>query len=273
MNRPLSALIIGCGYVGSRLKVFLEGKGWEVCGARRTLQSGNHNIVIDVASEFTLSGQYDVIFYMVSAGAYTPKAYETAYVLGVSNTLRAIGKSGQRPRIIYVSSTSVFSETDGGWVTEESPTELPSFSTEALLQGERKIASSRLEYSILRLSGIYGPGRSHLIDQIKSRRAFLKKEPYISNRIHIEDCVGILHHIAILPHPEQFYIGTDSEPTPYNEVLTWLANTLHLDEIATEGEASNSAHMSNKRCRNAALIRSGYVFRYPNFREGLLSCL
>ena len=269
----LSALIVGCGYVGSRLKVFLEGNGWTVCGARRSVQSGKENITIDVSSEFELSGHYDIIFYMVSAESYTPKAYDTAYSVGVSNTLQAIRKSGQKPRIIFVSSTSVFSESDGGLVTEESPTGVNSFSTEALLKGEKQIASSGLDYCILRLSGIYGPGRNSFIDQIKLERAFLKKEPIISNRIHIEDCVGVLHHLALLDHPNRLYIGTDSEPAPYNEVLTWLAKKLSFDLVAKESEASRSRHMSNKRCSNAKLLRTGYIFLYPNFREGLLSCL
>lgn len=269
----LSALIVGCGYVGSRLKVFLERNGWKVCGARRSVQPGNGNITIDVASEFELSGHYDIIFYMVSAGAYTPEAYDTAYVLGVSNTLQAIRKSGQNPRIIFVSSTSVFSESEGGWVTEESPTRVTSFSTESLLQGENKIASSGLEYCILRLSGIYGPGRTSLIDQMKIGRTFLKKEPVISNRIHIDDCVGVLHHVALLRHLDRLYIGTDSEPTPYNQVITWLAKKLIFDVVEKEIEPSRSTHMSNKRCSNAKLLRSGYIFLYPNFREGFLSCL
>jgi len=273
MIMNLSALIVGCGYVGSRLKVFLEERGWKVCGARRSSQPGDNNITIDVASEFELSGHYDIIFYMVSAGAYTPNAYNTAYSLGVSNTLQAIQKSGQNPRIIFVSSTSVFSESDGGWVTEESPTRITSFSTEALLQGEKQIASSGLEYCILRLSGIYGPGRNSLIDQIKIGRAFLKDETAISNRIHIEDCVGVLHHLALLHHRDRLYIGTDSEPTPYNEVLTWLAKKLSVDVVAKESEPSRSTHMSNKRCSNAKLLRSGYIFLYPHFREGLLSSL
>jgi nucleoside-diphosphate-sugar epimerase len=273
MTQPLSALIIGCGYVGSRLKTLLTEKNWTVFSARRSSQPGHTNIIIDVSSEFSLPHRYDVIFYMVSAGAYNQQAYQNAYSLGVYNTLQAIRKSGQNPRVIHVSSTSVFSECNGGMVTEESPTKVNSFSVDAILNGEHQISTSGYESSILRLSGIYGPDRFHLLDQIKAGSASLKKEPVISNRIHVEDCIGALYHLATIPHPDPIYIGTDSEPTPYNEVIQWLAKKLKVDPVATAAEETTSVHMSNKRCSNSKLLRSGYRFRFPNYRDGFLTAL
>ncbi len=178
MVQSFSALIIGCGYVASRWKSLLEEKGWEVWGARRSTQPGHDNIPIDISSEFSLSHHDDVIFYMVSAGAYKRKSYENAYSLGVFNTLQTIQKSNQNPKFIFVSSTGVFAENNGALVTEDSPTKAILFSTDSRLHGENQIASSRLEYSILRLSGIYRPSRYHLIDKIRSGGATLKKDSF-----------------------------------------------------------------------------------------------
>jgi nucleoside-diphosphate-sugar epimerase len=275
MNSSKSALIIGCGYVGNHLRSLLEIKGWDVWTARRTKDPAKKSLSIDVRNDFTLPRDFDVIFYMVSAGAYTHEAYQNAYVRGVHHTLSAIRNSSNSPLFIFVSSTSVFSENNGALVDENSETDSTSFSKASLLQGEASLSASGLKYSIVRLSGIYGPGRTRMIQAILSREARLKRNSFISNRIHVEDCAGILHHLATIKNPEPLYIGTDCEPTPYNEVLKWLGNKLDIGEIEMEAETetSESIHMSNKRCSNAKILSAGYKFLYPNFRKGFLSCL
>lgn len=268
------ALIVGCGYVGSYLRKILQQYDWHVVGISR---SGNVNcdeLKIDVSNSFSLHiSSYDVVFYLVSADAYTSAAYEAAYLRGVTNTLQALAKTKQRPRFVFVSSTSLFAEVQGNLVDESSPISTTLFSKQFLNAGEQLVWKSGLTSIVVRFSGIYGPGRSRLVQQVKDGTAYLKKMPCISNRIHLEDCAGILYHVATTENPFPLYIGSDSEPTPYNEVLIWLANRLGLPAPKTEAASKISTHLSNKRCSNNLLIDSGYCFRFPNFREGLRTCL
>jgi nucleoside-diphosphate-sugar epimerase len=268
-----SALIIGHGHVGKHLRTLLLNKNWDVWIARRTNDFGEKSLSLDVSAPFSLPRDFDVVFYMVSAGAYTPEAYQKAYDIGVKNSLRALSSMSKRPRFILVSSTSVFSENNGGLVDESSPTDSVLFSKKSLLDGEKMVAESGLKYSIVRFSGIYGGGRTHLVDLVRSGEARLKRIPFISNRIHVEDCAGILHHLAVIDNPDSLYIGTDSQPTPYNEILQWLARKLGREDLKIEEEVSTSMHMSNKLCSNAKIIQSGYKFLYPDFKSGFLSDL
>ena len=272
MSSPKKALIVGYGYVGSYLSTRLQQMSWEVWSLRRTRENSNNHLSIDVTSPFSINSSFDTVFYMVSADAYTPQAYENAYVTGVRHTLQALQTRKKKPRFILVSSTSVFAENSGALVNENSPTANSIFSKDKLLQGESLVQTSGLPHSILRLSGIYGPNRCHLVQQVRSGDARLKTTPMISNRIHVKDCAGILYHLATLEQVEALYIGTDCEPTPYNEVLQWLGTKLKRP-LSMEDQASQSTHMSNKRCSNQKICRSGYHFYYPSFREGFMSCL
>lgn len=267
------ALIVGCGYVGSQLKKILVEEGWKVHGLKRYSESDQDILTIDVSREFSLSNKYDVVFYLVSADSYTPESYEIAYKRGVHHTLLALKKSGQSPQFIFVSSTSLFAEKQGSLVDETSAVELTSFSNKYLNSGEELVRNSGLLSTVVRFSGIYGPGRCRVVDQIKSGKARFKIAPYISNRIHLDDCVGILHHIVTIKNPHPLYIGSDSEPTPYNEVISWVAKELGVEGVKMESESIVSPHISNKRCSNQLLISSGYVFRFSDFRRGFRSCL
>jgi nucleoside-diphosphate-sugar epimerase len=219
INMP-SALIVGCGYVGEALRKLLNEEGWLVHGVRRTGED-EHTIVADVSKGLNLSRRYDYVFYLVSAGGYTEEAYTRAYVTGVSQTLAAVKNFAPPERFVYVSSTSLFAENSGGVVKETSPIEKTPFAKECLAQGEELVAESGLPFTVVRFSGIYGPGRSRLLDLVASGEARLRRQPTISNRIHQIDCAGVLKHVACLQKPNSLYIATDSHPTSYNEVVLW----------------------------------------------------
>ena len=273
-EKTKKALIVGCGFVGSRLCEVLLQNDWFVDSIRRSGPESASQFKIDVSEEFSLNTKYDVVFYTVAAKSYDHKSYRNAYYQGLKNTIAAIERSGHSSHLIFTSSTSLFAESHGGTVNEESPIRTEQFSHQSLWSGEELIKSSGLPCSILRLSGIYGPGRCHLIQQIQNDLARQKRRPFISNRIHIEDCASALMHLANLKGQDrELYIGSDHEPTPYNEVLQWLSEKLGKPAPAFEDQASQSVHMSNKRCSNHKLLKSGFMFKYPTFRQGLLSCL
>ena len=94
-------------------------------------------------------------------------------------------------------------------------------------------------------------------------------EPRYTNRIHRDDCAGVLQHLMRLSSPEALYLGTDNEPVDQVEVSQWLAKRLGVPLSPPQPRTPTGRESkSKKRCRNSRLLQSGYSFRYPTFREG-----
>ena len=271
-------LIIGCGYVGAALGKALAAQGHLVRGMRRNPESLPESIkpvradihdkdLIDLLPE-----GLDFIFYTLSSGGGGEAGYRAAYAEGPKNLIEALDLKGERPtRIFFTSSTAVYAQTDGGRVDEESPAQPVHYSGRTLLEGERAFLESGHPATILRLSGIYGPGRTRLIDAVRAGRAEVHEgPPRFTNRIHRDDCAGALAHLMKMDRPDEVYIGVDDEPADRRKVLNWLAERLGAPRPreAGAGEAPSARAATNKRCSNARLKSTGYRFLYPSYREG-----
>jgi nucleoside-diphosphate-sugar epimerase len=129
---------------------------------------------------------------------------------------------------------------------------------------------------VLRLGGIYGPGRDRLVRELREGRARLRPgPPRYTNRIHRDDAAAALLHLLDLAEPAPLQLGVDCEPADQNDVLRWLARALGL-AVPPFGDAERPAGGrpgTSKRCRNARLLASGFVFRYPTYREGYAGTL
>ena len=218
------------------------------------------------------------MFYMASAGRYeNDEGYRRAYIDGTRNLIAALTERGAAPlRFFLVSSTGVYAQSGGEWVDETSPTEPAHISGRLLVEGERVVAAAPFPTTIVRLAGIYGPGRASLIDRVRTGKAVIPAGlPAYMNRIHLDDCAGTLFHLMMLREPEPLYLGVDNEPADKATVLNWLAERLGVEPppIAEGAKPSGRASRGNKRCRNTRLLRSGYVFRHPTFREGFASLI
>jgi nucleoside-diphosphate-sugar epimerase/uncharacterized iron-regulated protein len=280
-------LIAGCGYVGTALGQALAAAGHEVFALRRRpegLPDSLHPVAADLSQPESLRGLpggIDVVFYTAAAGGGGEAAYRAAYVDGVRHLLDSLAAHPPR-RLLFTSSTGVYAQADGEWIDEESPTTPTHFSGRRLLEGEQLLAASGLDCVVLRLGGIYGPGRTRLVESVRRGSARIRRgPPAFTNRIHRDDCAGALAHLASLENPARVYLGVDDEPTDEAEVLRWLAERLGVpppppeevdvekDEVASAGGDDGTRRTrSNKRCRNARLLASGYRFRFPSFREG-----
>ncbi|WP_319380765.1 SDR family oxidoreductase [Thiomicrorhabdus sp.] len=269
-------LIAGCGDLGCLLGQSLSNDGHTIYGLRRhtdDLPESIHPIQSDLSHSLPkLPDSIDYVFYMASAGKYKDAAYYQAYVQGVKNTLTAIGDKNVR-RFFFISSTSVFGQSDGELVNENSPTSGKNFSTRRLLEGEELVLNSDLPGTVVRFGGIYGPGRTHLIDLVTQGKAHCMEDVW-SNRIHSSDCVGILKHLMKLDMkaPEQvdpLYIGVDDQPTLSCEVYDWLAEQLSVPDVEHSEPTENSRMMrSNKRLSNAKIRATGYQFIYSTYQDG-----
>jgi nucleoside-diphosphate-sugar epimerase len=223
----------------------------------------------------TLVAPIDVAVCAVAADAGDDAAYRRAYVEGQRNLIAALRARAAMPRhLFFTSSTAVYAQDDGSWVDETSETAPHDFRGARMLEAERVLQESGIPATALRLGGIYGPGRTRMIEGVRSGRAGIAPgPPRWGNRIHRDDAAGALAHLigaalrGVAPPP--ILIGVDDEPADEAAVLRWLATALGVAEPAV-GEAAPGARArgGNKRCSNARLRAAGYRFRYPTFREG-----
>jgi nucleoside-diphosphate-sugar epimerase len=276
-------LIAGCGYVGTALGVGLAAAGHVVWGLRRAgegLPPGIRHLGANLTAPQTLHALpagLDVVFYTAAPHGSDAAAYRAIYVDGLRHLLEALTRQHQSPRrVFFTSSTAVYAQSTGEWVDETSPTEPRHFTGSRVLDGERLLLAGPFPATVLRLGGIYGPGRTSLIERVRQGLAACRDGPPLyTNRIHRDDCAGALHHLMTLPQPEALYVGVDREPADQGDVLRWLADQLGAPppRIASASSADTRRQRTNKRCRNAKLVASGYVFRYPTYREGYTALL
>lgn len=271
-------LVAGCGFVGTALSRRLASGGHEVWGLRRSpakLPADIHPLTADLCRPESLRNlppHLDFVFYTASADSAAAEAYRAAYVTGLKNLLHALTIQKQSPRrVFFTSSTSVYGQTEGEWVDENSPVRPESHTGRIMLEAEQTLLNSSAPATAVRLGGIYGPGRRRLIDRVLRGEAGIAEGPprYV-NRIHREDCAGALDHLMNLKAPEAIYLAVDDEPADEGEVIRWLAERLGAPPPRTVPEAEAPARRggSNKRCRNGRLKASGYRLIYPSFREG-----
>jgi nucleoside-diphosphate-sugar epimerase len=220
----------------------------------------------------------DVLVYAAAADRGDDAAYRAAYVDGLRNAIAALARRAEAPRrVFFTSSTAVYAQRSGEWVDETSPTEPTQFRGMRMLEAERELLASGMPATVLRLGGIYGPGRTRLVERVRSGRAWIHPgPPRYTNRIHRDDAVGALCHLAALALAGEplapIYLAVDDEPADEAVVLRWLADRLGVSlppPPPGQGEGSEP----NRRCRNARLRAAGYRFRHPTFREGYAALL
>lgn len=262
-------LIAGCGDVGNALAKRLLAEGCDVWGVRRRVealadgvQPWRIDLMNDPRSFGTPPAAFDYLFYTASADRREEDAYRAIYVDGLRNLWTALRDARCKlRRVLFTSSTAVYGQSKGEWVDENSATEPQGFNGRILLEAEAVVREAPEEGISLRLSGIYGPGRTRLVRKVWSGQATATGS--WTNRIHVDDCAGALHHLMRAENPHSLYLGSDDRPATTAEVVTWLSNELR---VPTPPNAE--AEQLNKRCRTSRLRESGYRFAYPTYREG-----
>jgi nucleoside-diphosphate-sugar epimerase len=283
VGRMDSILIAGCGYVGTHLAGLLVEAGHRVWGLSRrpaALPPGVTPLAADLTRPSTLGALppgLDAVVYAAAAGGYDDALYRAAYVDGPGNLLAALASQGQQPRrVVFTSSTGVYAQDDGAWVDEDSPAEPDGFSGRRVLEGERVLREGPFPSTVIRLGGIYGPGRAGLVEQVRAGLPVLPRGgPRYSNRIHRDDAARAVAHVLALDHPESLYLGVDDEPADLAEIVVWLAQALGVPvpPAASPTPAGPLSGRGNKRCRNQRLRSAGFTPAYPTYREGFAAML
>ncbi|WP_427004581.1 NAD-dependent epimerase/dehydratase family protein [Pseudarthrobacter sp. H2] len=297
----MTVLLAGCGDLGTEAGLRFAAAGHRVVGWRRSpekLPAAIDGVAADLSSGGLppLPADTTAVVVAVAADAPTEEAYRAAYVDGLANVLDAVlasrgsdrgpddgakGVGGGIPlRVLFVSSTAVYGDAGGGWI-DEGTTAAPGGFSGRILREAEELLHSRLRGTgitpvVLRLGGIYGPGRTRLIDQVRGGTAVAPAGSRFTNRIHRDDAAAAIVRLCSMSDtPGPVYLGVDNEPAELGEVLRFLAAELGLPRPPSAAGAGGSepSRGGNKRCSNALLRGTGFEFAYPSFREGYRAIL
>ncbi len=264
-------LVAGCGDVGSRLARRLVARGEAVAGLRRSdapLPEGVRRVRADLADASSLAALpagIEQLVYLPTPDARTPEAYRRVFVDGLERLLDALDPASLA-RVVFVSSSAVYGDHAGDWVDESTPPRPPGFNGEILLEAEQRLMARGLPATVLRLAGLYGPGREGLLRRLVAGEARAPvAPPFWGNRIHVEDAAAAIDHLLALPAPEALYLGVDDTPMPLHELYGFLAARLGAPAPA---DGPPPRGIGNKRLSNRRLRESGFVPRWPDAREG-----
>lgn len=271
----MTVVIAGCGDVGTEAGLRFVEAGHSILGLRRSadvLPDSFQKLSIDLSQDSPpLPADTEVVVLITSADRRSVADYETAYLRTTDNMIRAIERDcASPPRVLLVSSTAVWDVNDGSLVDEDVPAAPATPTATVLLQAEQLLTAALPNVVILRLGGIYGPGRGRLIEQARVGAAPATAGPHFTNRIHRDDAAAAIVHLTTSPESiGPVYLGVDDDPAERTDVVRFIAAELGVEPPpAPIGDLA-----TGKRCSNARLRSSGFAFAYPSYREGYRAIL
>jgi NAD dependent epimerase/dehydratase family enzyme len=283
MTPPGNLLLFGLGYTAELFCRRQQARGWRTRvivrseETRRRVESlGAHPInVQDLDSVHRATSEANALLIVAP-----PSEGHCPGLQALSPALSGRSNS-QLHWIGYASSTAVYGDQKGAWTDESSPLNTTSPTGLRRFEAERAWTAlcgpARLPLVILRLAGIYGPGRSAL-DRLREGRARrIEKNNHVLSRIHVEDLVSLLEASLQRPNQHAIYNVCDDEPASTADVVTFAATLLGVEPPAPEpfesavmsGAAERyfleSRRISNSQAKQALDWRP----QYPSYREGL----
>ncbi|HEU5079368.1 MAG TPA: NAD-dependent epimerase/dehydratase family protein [Opitutaceae bacterium] len=286
-------VIFGAGYVGTALAASALEAGAHVVALTRNHETahalaaiGASTIQAEVDSHewHDRIEKMDMVVNCVSSAGGGIAGYEKSYVNGASSILAWLEKTGGTESLVYTSSTSVYPQVSGV-VDETSSTAEATGSAKLLLEAEALLLGSvacgkAVRATILRLAGIYGPGRHHLLDHLRAEpaRAFAGKGNHLLNLIFRDDIVSAIE-AALLRHQglaAETYNVTDGHPVLKEDLARWLAAQIGRPFPGFSGESSGGrrADSLNRAISNEKLKRElDWAPRFPDFQVGYRAIL
>jgi nucleoside-diphosphate-sugar epimerase len=280
---PMKVLILGCGYTGKRLAQHLIRQSAAVHGTNRT---GNAitNLSVPVFAFDYRAGDAklppDLAFQDVThvLSTIAPDAQGIDPVAAsLMPTLRGLNLSW----FGYLSTTGVYGDAHGAWVTEESPVNSQNLRSQHRINIEATFLKSGLPAHIFRLPGIYGPGRN-IFERLRNGTAnHIHKPGHVFSRIHADDIVQALELSMRSPRPGSIYNIADDEPSEPSTLILEGSKLLGIAappaqslDLATLSPMAASFWQECRRVGNRKMKQElGVQLIYPTYREGLAACL
>lgn len=276
-------LIFGCGYLGRRVAKAWLANGDQVFALTRSAENaeqlstlGVEPVVGDVTYSESLESlpEVDTVLYSVGFDRNAGPTKREVYVDGLRNVLHAV--EGRCDRLVQISSTSVYHQQDGEEIDETSPADASHESGLICREAEQLVTefsgSAETETTILRLSGIYGPGR--LLSRVEAIRKGLKlpgpADAWL-NLIHVDDAVAVVLRTAAIPDLAPLYLVSDDQPVrrrDYYDALARLADSPppEFDPVAV---ARHTRGLGKRCCNRFLKEKLGVSLQFPTIESGL----
>lgn len=277
-------VVFGCGYVGAAVAEEALTRGWQVTALTRNpakaaelARRGMAAVVADLAEPnwHEQVPPADHVLNAVSASTPDLAGYRRSYVQGMRSVLSWLRGTGQPATVVYTSSTAVYPQDGGMAVNEDVSLEGGGDRAALLHEAERLLMAgtdAQARWFVLRLAGIYGPGRRHLIDQVRSGEVSGTPDTHL-NLAHRNDIVAAIwacFDARAAVRNEIFNVTDDGRATK-REVVDWLAARLGLPALVYTGRPAGGrrANTPDRIILNDKLKRIlGWTPRFPTFREG-----
>ena len=267
-------LWLGLGDIARRCLPRLHSSGWRSVGMARSAAKAEwvdefhaSRLGEERAREVLAGSDFDAVVLSLSPDRHDLDGYRRCYLEG-ARALREIWPANP-PFVLYVSSTSVYSQNAGEWIDEGSAAHPASDKAGILLAAEGEIAGLGPRHCVLRCSGIYGEGRHHLINQVRAGKG---GDDSFTNRIHAEDCAALIYFLLqrVVAGNElpRLLLGSDSEPARSRDVRAWIAEHIDSGERHRVTMTPGDTGPGGKRINNALLRELGYRFIFPDYRCG-----
>jgi nucleoside-diphosphate-sugar epimerase len=283
-------IIAGCGYIGTRVARTWKDRGAEVTSLVR---SAEHQAALASEGLATRSCSFDdpaeipaldaagsIVYYFVpppGGGIADSRARTFCATLSLAEP---------PARIIYMSATSVYSETGGGVVTEDSPAEPQSAMGKRRLDAEQVFreygAAAGVPVLILRVSGIYGPGRLPLMQISQGQPLLCEAESGPSNRIHADDLAAVCLAAADRGEGGDIFNVSDGHPSSMTCYFNACADLLGyprqpqvtMEEARRVMSPLMLSYVTDSRVvdNGRMLQRLNVQLKYPTMMDGLQAC-
>ena len=277
--------IFGLGYVGTALAERLASQGWLITGTTRD------------PSTHKMAGKPE--WRLLPFSSSEPIEELDSHLQNCNAVLSTIAPQEKQDPVLrfhrelihswskqedvwsgYISATSVYADEIDDWVDEDTP---PAPATE---RGRIRVQTEldwqhSADAEILRVAGIYGPGRSAFTALREGSARIIDKSDHLFNRIHLDDIVGGILAAMATPKPRRIINLTDNEPAKQGDVVRYAADLLGMAppptipyEEADLTPMARSFYKSRRKLRSVRLgPELGYTLTYPNFRVGLEAVL
>jgi nucleoside-diphosphate-sugar epimerase len=287
-------VIFGCGYIGGAVAREGLARGFQVTALTRNTakaillrEAGVATVEADLTSDTwhdQVPAAPEFAVNCVSSGGAGLDGYRHSYVGGMASIATWARRHGPVGTFVYTSSTSVYPQDGGVTVDEFAPTEAAGERGQILLEAENRLRSAGgpggeawQRWFILRLAGIYGPQRQHLMDQVRTGEVSGLDAHHL-NLIHRDDAAAAI--LACLAAPaaiaNEIFNTADDGPATKSEIAAWLAGQLGVTPPRFTGQPSGQrrAVTPDRIISNARLKeRLGWRPRHPTFRDGYTSLL